>query len=213
MEGVFINSEIIELPIEQIKPYEGSHNVESVIDMIAESITKYGIQQPITIDENNVVITGNAIFKALVKLGYKTAPCSYAKHLSQDEVAQYRIADNKTSEFATWNEKKLKKEISCIRDANNMQFAFDENLMSMIGVEEKIMKSITPTIVAQPQEKITPTTPAVQEERDRIKEEIAEKDKKFNESLQRTEVSIVPKSSEYLEYVCSKCKRKVIVRI
>lgn len=212
MEQIYINREIFELPTNSVTPFDGSHFVDEVIDMVAESIMKYGIQQPITIDKNNVIVTGNAIYKALVKLGYETVPCSYAKHLTDDEVAQYRIADNKTSEFATWNEKKLKKEISCIKDVSNMQFAFDENLMSMVGLNENIVKSITPTLPSV-NEKAPTATPSIQEQRDRVVEEIKKKDENFKEQLKSVETSMNAHSAEYLEYVCSKCGRKVVVKI
>ena len=212
MEKVYINSEIVELPIGNITPFEGSHNVDEVVDMVAESISKYGLQQPITIDKDNVIITGHSIYKALLKLGYTSVPCSYATHLSDDEVAQYRIADNKTSEFATWNEKKLKKEISCMKDASNMQFAFDENLMAMVGMDEKIVKSITPTLPSVNEKAPTPS-PSMQEQRDRIREEVQRQDSTFKEQIKNTESSMSVKAAEYLEYICSKCQRKVIVKL
>ena len=48
-------SDIKNIPISEIHVFNGSHNTDSAINAIKESIKQYGIQQPITIDENNVI--------------------------------------------------------------------------------------------------------------------------------------------------------------
>ena len=52
------------------------------------------------IDKNNVVITGHTRLLASKKLGLKEVPVIVADDLTEAQVKAFRIADNKTSEYA-----------------------------------------------------------------------------------------------------------------
>lgn len=101
MSDVRINTNIIFLAIKDVKPYDGSHKTDdSVVEMIKKSLEDFGFQQPIIIDTNNVVVAGNALLKAASLLGIDKVPCLRTDYLTEEQIQQYRIADNKTSEFA-----------------------------------------------------------------------------------------------------------------
>lgn len=188
-----INDEIIELSIDEITPHEGSHNTDAVVSMLQESINQYGITQPISVDKNYVIVTGNALYKAAKLNGLKTLPCVVLDYLTDDEIAQYRIADNKTSEFARWNEGKLKKELSYLTSPTSLQFCFDESINNMLG--------FTPPVAIQKQPK---------------KEEVVsreEKERIFKVSLNEIEKSMEVKPRQYMTYVCSKCKKEVTIKL
>lgn len=68
------------------------------------------------IDNQNVIITGHTRHKAAKKLGLEKIPCIYAKDLTKAQVKAYRIADNKVSEFARWDEELLGIEIEQLID-------------------------------------------------------------------------------------------------
>lgn len=113
MEEIKINDKVIELPIDSIVPHDGSHKTdETAVQAIMQSIKDFGITQPISVDKNNVIVTGNGVYKAAKALGMDKVPCIRVDYLTDEQIKQYRIADDKTSEFATWNEKKLRKELS-----------------------------------------------------------------------------------------------------
>ena len=117
MSDIRINDTIIELPIESIIPHDGSHKTdENAVSALIQSIKDFGITQPISIDKNNVIVTGNGVYKAANALGIDKIPCIRVGYLTDEQIQQYRIADDKTSEFATWNEKKLRKELSYLGD-------------------------------------------------------------------------------------------------
>lgn len=196
--------EIIDVAISDIKPHDGSHNTDDTVQFIKESIEKYGIQQPISIDSNKVIVTGNAVYKAAKLCGLTTIPCIVLDDLTQDKINQYRIADNKTSEFSRWNEAKLKKELSYLESPSSLQFCFDMSINAMLGLSNPIPKSridangnITPMKPSKPKKEPT--------------EE--QKDKAFREQLAYEEQRIMPKAPNYLEYTCSKCGKKVAVKI
>ena len=138
MEEIKINDKVIELPIDSIVPHDGSHKTdETAVQAIMQSIKDFGITQPISVDKNNVIVTGNGVYKAAKALGMDKVPCIRVDYLTDEQIKQYRIADDKTSEFATWNEKKLRKELSYLGDPNSIQFAFDESIAGMLGLNAK----------------------------------------------------------------------------
>ena len=206
MSDVKINTNVIELAIGDVKPYEGSHKTdESVVGMIKTSLQEFGFQQPIVIDKDNVVVAGNALLKAALELGLEKVPCLRTDYLTEEQIQQYRIADNKTSEFAKWNEKKLRKELSYLESPQSLQYCFDDNILSMLGMNEK-PKTPKP-IVASKEDAALPSKKAEK----KVMTE-AQKDAKFKQEARDMEKDLQAKPSEYWEYHCSKCGNLVKVK-
>lgn len=76
---------------------------QAAIDIVAESLKRFGWQQPIVIDGAGTIIAGHTRWLAARKLGLPTVPVITAKHLTPAEVRAYRIADNRTHDFTTWD--------------------------------------------------------------------------------------------------------------
>jgi DNA modification methylase len=100
------------------------HN-EEAIDAVANSIKEFGFKVPIVLTSDNVIIAGHTRLKASVSLGLKEVPCIIADDLNEDQIKAFRLADNKTSEFATWDLSKLEDELASI-DMDMLQFGFEE---------------------------------------------------------------------------------------
>ena len=196
MENIKIKQKIEEVPIDKITPHEGSHKTESSINLLVESIKDFGVNQPITVDKNYVVVTGNGVFKAAKIAGLKTIPCIVLDHLTDEEIKQYRIADDKTSEFATWNEKKLRQELSYLQDPSSVQAYFDEDILGMLGMRQK------PKVEVEKGNK--------EAMRPQLTEE--EKDNRFRDQIRQVDLDMIVKPAEYIEYTCSKCGRLVKVK-
>lgn len=98
----------IDVDISLIKPYwRNPRNIsEKAVKVVAQSIKEYGFNQPIVIDKNNVIIVGHTRYKALLQLGYQKVSCVIAD-ISENKAKEYRIADNKSNEFAEWDMSKL----------------------------------------------------------------------------------------------------------
>lgn len=190
-----LNDKIVELSIDEITLCEGSHNIDSVVGMIKESLLEFGVQQPIVVDRNKNIVAGNAIYRAAKDLGFTSIPCVIVDNLTEDEIAQYRIADNKTSEFAKWNEQKLKKELSYMQDSSRIQFCFDENLSAMfVGCPTADVK--------------------VKKDNDEQNHELKQKkDAAFRETLNNIEHTMEAKTKQYIEYTCSDCGKKVTIKL
>lgn len=98
------------------------------VERIANSIKRFGWQQPIVVDRENVVIIGHGRLFAAKELMLDSVPVVYADNLTEDEVNALRLADNKTNESA-WDFSALEEELAALDIAgiDMTQFGF-ENL-------------------------------------------------------------------------------------
>lgn len=103
------------LPVDQIKPYEKNPRYnDSAVSKVADSIKEFGWQQPIVIDKDNVIVAGHTRYKAAQLLKINSVPVVVASDLSPKQIKAYRIADNKVSDFAIWDNKTLLEELGDI---------------------------------------------------------------------------------------------------
>lgn len=104
--------DIINKKINELIPYANNprHN-DAAVPYVANSIKEFGFKVPIVIDRNNTIVTGHTRLRAAQKLGLKTVPCIVADDLTEDQIKAFRVADNKVSEFATWDTDKLEIEL------------------------------------------------------------------------------------------------------
>ena len=101
--------------IDEVIPYENNpRKNDDAVDYVANSIKEFGFKVPIIVDKNNVIVTGHTRLKAAQKLGLEKVPVIYADDLSEDQIKAFRIADNKVSEFSTWDLDKLNIELEDI---------------------------------------------------------------------------------------------------
>ena len=127
MEKIKIEN-VKQIDIKVIKPYwRNSRDNKATVEVLKESIRKYGFNVPITIDDKNVIIAGHSRFNALTQLGYKgKIPCVVKTDLTENEVKEYRIADNKIPELTEWYEKDLVLELREIGNTDEMQQYFPQ---------------------------------------------------------------------------------------
>lgn len=76
---------------------------DRAIEVVSLSLQRFGWQQPLVIDGDNAVIAGHTRLLAARKLGLKDVPVVIASGLTEQEVEAYRIADNRTHDFTTWD--------------------------------------------------------------------------------------------------------------
>lgn len=117
---------IIEKALNEITPYENNpRNNAPAVDAVAASIEEFGFKVPIVIDKDGVIVAGHTRYIAAQKLGLETVPCIMADDLSDEQVKAFRLADNKVSELAMWDNDKLIQELGEI-DMDMSAFGFDE---------------------------------------------------------------------------------------
>lgn len=117
--------------IEEIKPYwRNPRKTDAAVAPVAESIKRYGFNQPIVVDEDYVVIAGHTRLRAARTLGLESVPVIVAS-LSKDEARAFRLADNATAEISRWDFEKLSDEM---QDLDGERFGpyFSESELSML---------------------------------------------------------------------------------
>ena len=113
----------------ELTPYENNTKVHppEQIDRIAESIKRFGFQQPIVVDRDNVVIIGHGRLLAAKQLLLDAVPVVCADELTEEQAQALRLADNKTNE-SPWDFGKLEEELAALSIAgvDMTVFGFDD---------------------------------------------------------------------------------------
>ena len=110
--------EVTQTATDALIPYSlnnRTHPTEQ-IDRIANSITEFGFNQPIVVDENKVVLVGHGRLFAAQKLGLKTVPVLQVRGLTEAKKRAYRILDNKLQGDSTWELENLKLELDMLEE-------------------------------------------------------------------------------------------------
>ena len=104
--------ETVEVDINTLIPYaqNAKKHDKKQIKNVATSLKRFGWKQPIVITKDNVVVIGHCRLEAAKMLKMATVPCVIADDLSDAEIKELRIADNKTNE-SPWDEDMLKADI------------------------------------------------------------------------------------------------------
>lgn len=147
---------IEEIPLADITPYENNpRQNDNAVEKVVESIRAFGFKVPLVIDADGVIVTGHTRYKAAQQLGLEKVPCIRATDLTPEQVRAFRIADNKVSEFASWDFDLLQIELGELRevpeiDLNSFGFIeverdynhIDELMENGFGVDEVAEKEI-----------------------------------------------------------------------
>lgn len=105
--------QIEQIEINLINEYENNVKIhtDEQIEQIIMSIQKYGNNDPIAIDENNVIIEGHGRFLALKRLGYDSIPVIKLGHLTDEQKREYILIHNKLTMNTGFDMERLEKEL------------------------------------------------------------------------------------------------------
>lgn len=113
--------------VDELKPYEKNarKHTEKDLATIRSSIEEFGMNDPIGIWKDNIIIEGHGRLIACKQLGMKKVPVVRLDHLSDEERRAYTLAHNKTAQMSSWNIKVLQTEIKDIFKVDMGKFGFD----------------------------------------------------------------------------------------
>jgi hypothetical protein len=118
--------QIIYKKVSDLIPYiNNPRKNEDAVDKVASSIKHFGFKVPIVIDQQNEIVAGHTRLKAAKKLGLDEVPCIVAHDLDDNQIKAFRLADNKVSEAAAWDDELLGIEMFNINDIDLREFGFD----------------------------------------------------------------------------------------
>lgn len=223
------------LDIERIVPYQNNARYnDQTVAVLKESIQKYGFNQPLAVvekGENYEIVVGHARYKALKEMGVTAVPCLIL-HLPEDKIKQYRIADNASAEFSTWDETKLIRELQSMDTPMELDKYFASGIGSLMGdyatstnksphIEEAQTQRSSNISESQEMEEtgqITQShsetmTELVQENQLSEKEEkpqvsLEKKSEEYRQMMSNIEQEREVKNRQYREIVCPNCGRK-----
>lgn len=108
---------IEQVKIGDIKPYKNNpRNNDNAVDIVARSIKEFGFKVPVILDKEGEIIAGHTRVKAAIQLGLKEVPAIYASDLNEQQIKAFRIMDNKTQDYATWDDKLLVEEFKILKE-------------------------------------------------------------------------------------------------
>lgn len=137
LEGEGYPMNIVYKSVDDIIPYVNNpRNNEPAVDKVASSIKNFGFKVPIILDKDGEIVAGHTRLRAAEKLGMDEVPCIVADDLTDEQVKAFRLADNKVSEFAEWDEQLLKIELDLIGEIDMLDFGFEDIDFNLEEVEE-----------------------------------------------------------------------------
>jgi len=117
--------------VQDVVPYDKNpRNIEGAIDKVLESLKVHGQIKPIVLSaigapfEQEVVCCGHTTLMALERFGAKEVKVVVHPFKDEAEFVDYNIRDNKTSEFAEWDDTVLA-ELSAEYDLSLAEIGFD----------------------------------------------------------------------------------------
>lgn len=119
-------------PLSKLKPYAKNarrHPPEQITKLVA-LITKHGFDVPIVVDGNGTIIKGHGRFAAAKKAGLKEVPVVIRDDLTEAQIREARIADNRVAEFSEWDEALLGEDV---RDAMKLD-DFDAGILGFDNI-------------------------------------------------------------------------------
>ena len=138
----------------KITPYEknAKKHPKKQIEQVANSIKEFGMNQPIVVDKQGVIVVGHGRYEACKSLGWSEEEIlKYVKvvDLTEEQAKAYRLADNKLNE-SDWDMNLVVEELKGLSNEMLEITGFDKDLI--IEPDEK--DDEVPETPEEPQSKI-----------------------------------------------------------
>ena len=99
-----MEKKLVKMKVCDIIPYENNPRKNAkAVDSVAESIRQTKYNNPIIVDENDVILAGHTRLAALKKRGMDEAEVLKVTGLTDEQKRKYRLLDNKAGEYSQWD--------------------------------------------------------------------------------------------------------------
>ena len=114
------------IPIEELKPYGNNAKIhtQEQIEQIKQSIQKFGMNDPIAVWKDNIIIEGHGRLLACQELGFEELPIIRLDNLTDDERKAYTLIHNKLTMNTDFDIDILNEELENI-EIDMSHFGFD----------------------------------------------------------------------------------------
>ena len=142
------------IPIEDIKPYEKNAKIhtEEQIEQIKKSIKEFGMNDPIGIWRDNIIIEGHGRLIACKELGMKEVPVIRLDNLTDDQRKAYTLVHNQTTMNTGFDIDILNEELENI-EIDISDFGFELELDDLED-ETEIIEDEVPEVPEEPKAKL-----------------------------------------------------------
>lgn len=124
-----------QVSVASIKPYENNAKIHDAkqIELLANSIERFGFLTPCIIDRDNNLIAGHGRLQATLHLGLEKIPCVSVESLTEEERKAYILADNRLSEFGSWDMDLVNQELA---ELQGLDFDIDVSGFELPDMDE-----------------------------------------------------------------------------
>ena len=122
------NLKVEYVDIGDLKPYKNNAKIhtQEQIDQIKESISQFGMNDPIGVWKDGLIIEGHGRWMALCEMGAKEVPVIHLDHLTDEERRAYTLAHNKLTMNTDYDMGILDLELGGIEDIDMSIFGFTD---------------------------------------------------------------------------------------
>ncbi len=129
------NLNIKTVPIDSLDydPFNVREHDERNVEAIKASLARFGQQKPIVAKKDGTVIAGNGTLGAMRLLGYKEVIIAETE-LDGEQAVAFSIADNRTSELASWDSAKLASQLDMLSEDKELLASSGFNAQDLAGM-------------------------------------------------------------------------------
>ena len=141
------------IPINEITPYENNAKIHTneQIEQIKKSIEEFGMNDPIGIWQDNIIIEGHGRLMACKELGMEEVPVIRLDNLTDDQRKAYTLIHNQTTMNTGFDIDILNEELENI-EIDMSEFGFDIELDDIEDTE--IIEDEVPEVSEEPKAKL-----------------------------------------------------------
>lgn len=126
-------------PLDKIIPYDKNPrwHPDKQIELLAKLMQRFGVDQPIVVDENGVILKGHGRKLAALTAGFAEFPVVIHRDLSPADKDGLRIADNQVGLLAGWDDELLRMQVNELRNGgfDLPMLGFDDGQLNAFGLE------------------------------------------------------------------------------